>query len=186
MNPQERSKNIILHTSVILELWFFMFRWICLQYKKMPNIILRSRIYILSRAPISCVMLSFSGMKLNITFEVRVKYGLLTNPRHRRYSSDLVQCIISEIQSFRIYENSTAIICFVVSTTEELLGRKSSGSGLGNREYGRRDPSRWPRGTLYQQKVRTNFVDKRLSLGRYSLFADSSHRDFFYLLCDTL
>jgi hypothetical protein len=29
-----------------------------------------------------------------------------------------------------------------VSTTEELLGRKSSGSCLENREYGRRDPSR--------------------------------------------
>jgi hypothetical protein len=29
----------------------------------------------------------------------------------------------------------------LVSTTEELLGRKSSGSGLENREYGRRDPS---------------------------------------------
>jgi hypothetical protein len=32
----------------------------------------------------------------------------------------------------------------LVSTTEELLGRKSSGSGLESREYGRRDPSRWP------------------------------------------
>jgi hypothetical protein len=30
----------------------------------------------------------------------------------------------------------------LVSTTEKLLGRKSSGSGLENREYGRRDPSR--------------------------------------------
>jgi hypothetical protein len=29
-----------------------------------------------------------------------------------------------------------------VSTTQELLGRKSSGSGLEKREYGRRDPSR--------------------------------------------
>jgi hypothetical protein len=28
-----------------------------------------------------------------------------------------------------------------------------SGSGLENREYGRRDPSRWPRGTLYPQKL---------------------------------
>jgi hypothetical protein len=27
-----------------------------------------------------------------------------------------------------------------VSTTEELLGRKSSGSDLENREYGRKDP----------------------------------------------
>jgi hypothetical protein len=28
----------------------------------------------------------------------------------------------------------------LVSTIEELLGRKSSGPGLGNREYGDRDP----------------------------------------------
>jgi hypothetical protein len=28
-----------------------------------------------------------------------------------------------------------------------------TGSGLEIREYGRRDPSRWPRGTLYQQKL---------------------------------
>jgi hypothetical protein len=41
----------------------------------------------------------------------------------------------------------------LVSTTEELLGRKSSGSGLENRECGRRDPSRRPRGTLYPQKL---------------------------------
>jgi hypothetical protein len=39
----------------------------------------------------------------------------------------------------------------LVSITEELLRRKSSGPGLENREYGRRDPS--PRGTLYPQKV---------------------------------
>jgi hypothetical protein len=39
------------------------------------------------------------------------------------------------------------------STTEELLGRKSSGSGLESREYGRRDPSRWPRDTLHPQKL---------------------------------
>jgi hypothetical protein len=41
----------------------------------------------------------------------------------------------------------------LVSTTEELLERKSSGSCLESREYGRRDPSRLPRGTLYPQKV---------------------------------
>jgi hypothetical protein len=41
----------------------------------------------------------------------------------------------------------------LVSTIEELLGRKSSGSGLGIREYGRRDPSRYPRGTLHPQKL---------------------------------
>jgi hypothetical protein len=41
----------------------------------------------------------------------------------------------------------------LVNTIEELLGRKSSGSGLERREYGRRDPSRWPRDTLYPQKL---------------------------------
>jgi hypothetical protein len=41
----------------------------------------------------------------------------------------------------------------LVTTNEELLERKSSGSGLESREYGRRDPSRLPRGTLYPQKL---------------------------------
>jgi hypothetical protein len=43
----------------------------------------------------------------------------------------------------------------LVSTIEELLGRKSSSSGLGSREYGRRDPS---------AKVGIDFAVKRLSL----------------------
>jgi hypothetical protein len=38
----------------------------------------------------------------------------------------------------------------LVSTTEEPLERKSNGSGIENRDYGRRDPSR---GTLYPQKL---------------------------------
>jgi hypothetical protein len=41
----------------------------------------------------------------------------------------------------------------LVSTNDELLERKNSGSGPESREYGRRDPSRWPRGTLYPQKL---------------------------------
>jgi hypothetical protein len=35
-----------------------------------------------------------------------------------------------------------------LETTEELLGRKSSCSGLESREYGRRDPSLRPSGTI--------------------------------------
>jgi hypothetical protein len=41
----------------------------------------------------------------------------------------------------------------LVSTTAELPGRKSRDSGLENREYGRRDTSRWPRGTLNPRKL---------------------------------
>jgi hypothetical protein len=39
-----------------------------------------------------------------------------------------------------------------VNSIEELLGRKSSGFGLENREYGRGDPLYRPRDTLYPQK----------------------------------
>jgi hypothetical protein len=41
----------------------------------------------------------------------------------------------------------------LMSTTEELLGRNSSGSGLENREYGRGDLLYWPLHTLYPQKL---------------------------------
>jgi hypothetical protein len=40
-----------------------------------------------------------------------------------------------------------------VRTTEELLERNSSGSCQENREYDRGDPLRWPRNTLYPQKL---------------------------------
>jgi hypothetical protein len=40
-----------------------------------------------------------------------------------------------------------------VSTIQELLGRRSSGSGLEIREYSHRDPSRSSRGTLYSQTL---------------------------------
>jgi hypothetical protein len=39
----------------------------------------------------------------------------------------------------------------LVSTTEELLERKRSSSGPETQDYGRRDLSHWPRGTLYPQ-----------------------------------
>jgi hypothetical protein len=40
-----------------------------------------------------------------------------------------------------------------LSTIEELLGRKTNDFGLENREYGSRDPSRWPRCTLNPERL---------------------------------
>jgi hypothetical protein len=41
----------------------------------------------------------------------------------------------------------------LMSAIEELLGRKSSGSGLEIRDYGRRNPLSSPRDILYPQKL---------------------------------
>jgi hypothetical protein len=54
----------------------------------------------------------------------------------------------------------------LVSTIEELLERKISDSRLEIREYGRRDPSLWTRGTFYPQKLElTSLTSCGLSVG---------------------
>jgi hypothetical protein len=59
----------------------------------------------------------------------------------------------------------------VVSTTEDLLERKSSDSGLECRKYGRLDPLHLPRETLYPQKVAVTLPTSRGRF-RYSSIAD--------------
>jgi hypothetical protein len=72
----------------------------------------------------------------------------------------------------------------LVSTTEELLDRKSSGSGLENREYGRRDPLRSPRNTLYPQKlVLTSLTSGSRSVG--IVRSRTKATEFVLLLCSS-
>jgi hypothetical protein len=56
----------------------------------------------------------------------------------------------------------------LVSTNEELLRRKSSGSRLEKCDYGRRDPSRWPRDNFYPKKLTlTSPTSGGLSIGMF-------------------
>jgi hypothetical protein len=68
----------------------------------------------------------------------------------------------------------------LVSTTGELLGRKSSGSGLEIREYGRRDPSYSPRGAVYRQKLAlTSPTSGGLSVGIVRSRTQATEFSFF-------
>jgi hypothetical protein len=74
----------------------------------------------------------------------------------------------------------------LVSTIEELFERNSSVSGLKRWEYGRRDLSRWPRGTLCQQKLAlTSPASGRRSVGivRSRTRATQIRFFFFVSLC---
>jgi hypothetical protein len=66
----------------------------------------------------------------------------------------------------------------LVTTIEELLERKGSGSVLESREYGRRDPSRWPHGTLYPQLALIFLTSGCRSVGHGVKFCGAGLYDF--------
>jgi hypothetical protein len=70
----------------------------------------------------------------------------------------------------------------LMSTNEELLERKSSGSGQESRDYGRRDPSRLPRDTLYLQKLAlTSLTSGGRSVGVVRSRTEATEFSFIYV-----
>jgi hypothetical protein len=72
-------------------------------------------------------------------------------------------------------QNGDKITAVIILIKFQLL--MNTISGLENREYGRRDPLRWPTNTFYPQKLELT-ADKRRPLGRYSSLAGSGHGVF--------
>jgi hypothetical protein len=71
----------------------------------------------------------------------------------------------------------------LASIIEELLERKSSGSGLETRHYGRRDPSRWLLGTLHLQKfVLTLLTSCGRSVGIVHSRTQAAEFSFFFYI----
>jgi hypothetical protein len=73
----------------------------------------------------------------------------------------------------------------LVSTPEEPLGSNSSGTGLESREYGRRNSSRWRRGTVYPQKLAlTSLTSGDCSVGIVRLRTEATGFLFFIKIID--
>jgi hypothetical protein len=71
----------------------------------------------------------------------------------------------------------------LVSRIEKLLERKNSGSGLENREYGRRNPSGWQRVTLYPEKLTlTSLTSGGLSVGIVRSRTQATEFSFFFFI----
>jgi hypothetical protein len=68
---------------------------------------------------------------------------------------------------------------------EELLGRKSTGSGLENRDYGRGIRRANHATSILSTKVGTKFADKRRPLGRYSSLADTGYEVYLLFVTAT-
>jgi hypothetical protein len=130
-------------------------------------------------ANVSCLIHTYLYILISLFLYLRINIFIGVAGRLPLWSSGQSSCLQIQRSGFDSWRyqffwevvGAERGLLGLVSTIEELLGRKSSGSGLESREYSRSDPSRWPPDTIYQQKVGTDFTDKQRSLGRLSSFA---------------
>jgi hypothetical protein len=117
------------------------------------------------------------------THELTVRYLLRFTRAHWAYGlrpSSGIPCLTQD-------RNSLHSTCYVsvryILFLPSLLGRKSSGFGTERREYGRRDPSSWPRDTLYQQNLTlTSPTSGNRSIGIVRSRTEATEFGFFLVL----
>jgi hypothetical protein len=81
-----------------------------------------------------------------------------------------------------MFSPSTDFRQFLISSTiEELLEWRSSGTGLENRDYGRGNSLRWPRDTLYPQRLATSPTSGGRSVGIVRLRTTTTEFSFFLI-----
>jgi hypothetical protein len=112
---------------------------------------------------LKCVHLYLLQLLITITFELFNRFSKKFDTNNDRLCGLVVRVsgyrsrgVGFDSQRYQIFWEVVSLErgpLSLVSTIKELLGRNNSGFGLENREYGREDPLRWPRGTLYRQKL---------------------------------
>jgi hypothetical protein len=119
-------------------------------------------------------------------------YDILSLTKSQILTADM---ILHDSRRYQIFWEAVGLECgplSLVSTTEELLGRNSSGSGLESLEYGRRDQLHWPCDILYPQKfVLTSLTSGGRSVGivcsrtRATDFSLVMYKKYLYLIHDS-
>jgi hypothetical protein len=137
----------------------------CAASCKIPNILRNPKVcYGFHKSPLFIFVSSQTNPThafLSYTFHIHLNvilYLCYGTPLWSSGQSSRLQILRSESESrhYQIFWEAMSLErgpLSLVSTAEELLGRKSNSSGLGNRDYSRGDPSRWPRDTFCLQRL---------------------------------
>jgi hypothetical protein len=98
------------------------------------------------------------------TFAGQISVALTTGDFYGELSRHIRVYLHQRILNGRFTWRPTCVSADRSTAACQIFKEVNGWAGIESREYGRRDPSRWPRDTPLSQIVGTNFADKRRSL----------------------